>query len=122
LTCFSFARIRFEIVIRLTQNRPPPDVAQMCVKPGEIERLRLAGPACLPVPGSVPPELDQPRLARVQFQPELREPAAQLGQEPLSVTLVLEPDDEVVRRAAGRFAGHRACWQRFTYLAWQGIM
>jgi hypothetical protein len=27
----------------------------------------------------VPPELDQPRLTRVQFQPELREPAAQLA-------------------------------------------
>jgi hypothetical protein len=51
----------------------------------ETGRLRLAGPACLPVPGGMPPELDQPRLARVQFQPGLREPAAQLVQEPLSV-------------------------------------
>jgi hypothetical protein len=65
----------------------------------EIERLRLAGPACLPVPGSVPPELDQPRLARVQFQTELREPAAQLVQEPFRVFLILEPGDEVVREA-----------------------
>jgi hypothetical protein len=27
------ARIRFEIVMRLSQNRPLFDVAQMCVKP-----------------------------------------------------------------------------------------
>ena len=33
LTAFSFARIRFEIVIRLSQKRPFPDFAQMCVKP-----------------------------------------------------------------------------------------
>src|ERR1019366_2596366 len=45
----------------------------------------------------VPPELDQPRLARVQFQTELREPAAQLVQEPFRVFLILEPGDEVVR-------------------------
>jgi hypothetical protein len=45
----------------------------------EVERLRFAEPACPPVPGGVPPELDQPRLTRVQFQPELREPAAQLA-------------------------------------------
>jgi hypothetical protein len=57
----------------------------------EIERLRLAQAAACPVPGGVPPELDQPRLARVQFQPELREPAAQLVQEPVSVLPVLEP-------------------------------
>ena len=33
LTAFSLARIRFEIVIRFSQNRPFPDFAQMCVKP-----------------------------------------------------------------------------------------
>jgi hypothetical protein len=33
LTRLSCARIRFEIVIRFTQNRPFPVVAQMCVKP-----------------------------------------------------------------------------------------
>jgi hypothetical protein len=33
----------------------------------------------------------------VQLQGELREPAAQLSREPLSVVLVLEPDDEVIR-------------------------
>ena len=46
--------------------------------------------------GGMPPELDQPGLTGVQFQPELREPAAQLVPEPLGVFPVLEPDDEVV--------------------------
>src|ERR1039457_3740307 len=41
----------------------------------EIERLRLAGPACLPVPGSGPPRLAQPRLAQVESLTEIRAPA-----------------------------------------------
>ncbi len=102
-----------ELVFDLFQLRPHPFRDRDALNPEpsapgrradvreaqEIERLRLAGPACLPVPGSVPPELDQPRLTRVQFQPELREPAAQLAQEPVGVLPFLEPDDEVVREA-----------------------
>src|SRR6266705_2863647 len=42
--------------------------------------------------GGMPPELDQPGLAGVQLQPELREPAAKLCHEPLVVLPVLEPD------------------------------
>src|SRR6266705_6053834 len=45
----------------------------------------------------MPPELDQPGLAGVQLQPELREPAAKLCQEPLGVLPVLEPDSEIIR-------------------------
>jgi hypothetical protein len=63
----------------------------------EVERLRFSQATACSSRGGEPPGLDQPRLARVQFQPELREPAAQLVQEPLSVLLILEPDDEVVR-------------------------
>ena len=72
---FQLARIRFEIVMRLIQNRPLFDFAQMCVKP------RKSNVSGLPRPGPTgrgpgePPELDQPGLARVQIQPELREPA-----------------------------------------------
>jgi hypothetical protein len=55
----------------------------------------------------VRPELDQPGLVRVQFQAELREPAAQLRQEPFSVVLVLEPDDEVIGLCrTPDYAGH----------------
>ena len=77
LTAFSFARIRFEIVIRLSQNRPLLDFAQMCVKPRKSNVSGLPRALGCPVTGGVPPELDQPGFVRVQFQPELREPAAQ---------------------------------------------
>ena len=63
----------------------------------EIERLWLAEPARLPPPGGVPPELDQARLAWVQFQGELRKPLAKVRQEPLRVALMLKARDEVVR-------------------------
>ena len=46
--------------------------------------LRLAQTPPPPVDGGMPPELDQPGLVRVQLQPELREPLAKLGQEPLA--------------------------------------
>jgi hypothetical protein len=62
----------------------------------ERERLRFPlAPRCAPS-GGVPPELDQPGLGGVQFQAELREPLAQLRQEPVGVFPFLEPDDEVV--------------------------
>src|SRR6266516_111230 len=96
LTAFSFARIRFEIVIRFSQNRPFPDFAQMCVNPRKSNVSGLPSPRGCPVPGGLPPELDQPGLIRVQLQPELRGPAAKLVPEPLSVFPVLEPDDEIV--------------------------
>src|SRR5512142_1229614 len=96
LTSFSFARIRFEMVIRLTWKRPARVFPQMCVKPREIERLRLPGAPLLPVRGGEPPELDQPRLARVQLQGEPREPLAEIPQELPGVSQMLEPGDEVV--------------------------
>jgi hypothetical protein len=40
----------------------------------------------------MPPELDQPRLVRMQLQPEPRQPLAKIGPEPLRILLVLEPD------------------------------
>ena len=97
MTSFSLARIRFEIVIRLTQNRPLFDFAQMCVKPRKSNVSGLPRPRAARFAGGEPPELDQPGLVRVQLQPELREPLAKIGQEPLGVLPMLEPDDEVVR-------------------------
>ena len=62
----------------------------------ELERLRLPVAAALPVAGGEPPELDQPRLVRMQLQAELREPVAQIGEEPLGVVSVLEARHVVV--------------------------
>ena len=68
-------------------------------EPQEIERLRFTQTPRRPVPGGVRPELDQPGFVRVQRQPELRQPLAKIGQQPLRVGLVLETHDEVVREA-----------------------
>ena len=66
-------------------------------EPAERECLRFPLAPGRPVPGGVPPELDQPGLTGVQFQPGPGEPAARLVPEPLGVVPVLEPGDEVVR-------------------------
>ena len=65
----------------------------------EGERFRLPEPPLLPVPGCIPAELDKAGLVGVQLQGELREPVAEVAEELLGVTLMLEPDDEVVRPA-----------------------
>ena len=68
----------------------------MCVKPRKSNVSGFPVAPRRPVTGGVPPELDQAGLVRVQLQPELREPLAKLGEEPLRVVLVLEPDDKVI--------------------------
>src|SRR4051794_23888703 len=62
----------------------------------KVERLRLTQPPRPPSPGGVPPELDQPRLVRMQLQPELRQPLAKISPEPPRILLILEPDGDVV--------------------------
>src|SRR5215472_7003615 len=63
----------------LLRRDPPNDEwssGQVSTKVGETqesEGLRFSFATLLPVSGSVSPELDQPSLARVQFQAELRE-------------------------------------------------
>ena len=69
--------LRFETVMRRTQKRPSRIFAQICVKPRKSNVSGFPAPRLLPVRGGEPPELDQPRLAGVQLQPELREPLAQ---------------------------------------------
>src|SRR6266571_7315540 len=63
----------------------------------EVERLGLAQAPRPPPPGGEPPELDQARLARMQIQPELREPLAKVVQEPARILVVLKAHDKVVR-------------------------
>src|SRR5437867_2022838 len=70
-------------------------------EPQEVERFRFAQSSTSPIDGGTPPELDQPRLVRMQLQPELREPSTQLVQESPRVLLVFKPDDEVVRETYG---------------------
>src|ERR1019366_305351 len=59
------------------EPKPPAPVLPADVREAqEIERLRLGDPTAESVSGGEPSELDQPRLLRMQLQPELREPAA----------------------------------------------
>ena len=62
----------------------------------EVEGLRLAEVPLLPLLGGKPPQLDQPRLLSMQFQAELREPVAELREEPLGVISMLEARHVVV--------------------------
>ena len=96
LTEISFARIFFLLVTRLSLNRPFLVFAQMCVRPrnSNVSGLPVAAPGS--ILGGVPPELDQPRLLRMQLQTELREPVAQIGQEPLGVLTMLKARHVVV--------------------------
>src|SRR5450755_830245 len=76
---------------------PPAHLLRTNVRePQEIERVRLPVAAPGSILGGEPPELDQPRLLRMQHQPELREPAAKIGQEPLSVVAMLKARHVVV--------------------------
>jgi hypothetical protein len=65
----------------------------------EVKRLRFPLAALGTVSGSISPELDQPRLLGMEFQPELRETLRELDQEPLRLGPMLESHDEVVRPA-----------------------
>jgi len=72
--------------------RPPAHMGE----PQEVERLRLPNTPRRASLGGEPPELNQPGLVGMQLQPELREPLTKLVEEPLGVTVMLEPDDEVI--------------------------
>src|SRR5438552_736221 len=97
---FHLAQLRLQpLPDRLPDHREPPvpllpaDVHEA----DEVERLRLPLVGAPSVLGREWPELQQPRLLGVQLQAELRQPLAELGQEPLGLLPVLKPDDEVIR-------------------------
>ena len=71
----------------------------MCVKPKKSNVSGLPRPRCCSVLGGEPAELDEPRLVGMQLQVELRESLAKVAEELLCITLMLEPDDEVIREA-----------------------
>jgi hypothetical protein len=62
----------------------------------EVERLRLAQTTARPVTGAEPPELDQPCFLSRQFQAEVRQPLAEIGEEPARIVFAFEADQVVV--------------------------
>ena len=69
-----------------------PRAAVMC-QPKEIERFRLTLTTPHSSLGSIPAELDEPRLLRVQTECECHQTFFEIVQEVLRITPVLEPDD-----------------------------
>src|SRR5215472_1340879 len=98
LTSFSFARIRFEIVIRLTWKRPVPVFAQMCVKPRKSNVSGFPAPRAARRTAANRPNSIRRVLPRVQLQAESREPVAEVPQELPGLSQMLEPGDEESRR------------------------
>src|SRR5918995_6727245 len=76
---------------------PVPRLRADVREPEKLERFRLRESARLSALSGEPPKLDQPRLALVQPQIELREPLAKTSPEPLGVPTMLESHHEVVR-------------------------
>ena len=96
LTTFSLARTRSLRDFRLSCASPPAVSADV----GEARKLNVSG---LPRPRArrfcrMAPELDEPRLPRVQRQGELRQTRPHVLPEPLGIGLVLEANDARQRR------------------------
>ena len=95
LTC-----IRFRRWCRRSRNLPSLLLAQMCVRPEVVEGLWLPESLRPSLRGSLPAELDEARLLRMQLQGELPESLPQALQELLGIRAVLEPNDEVIGPAS----------------------
>ena len=82
----------------------------------EVEGLGLPVATGCTCSGGIAPELDEPRLVRVQLQGELREPLSQVVEELLGINPVLEPGHEVISLCRGpdyaedRFMGPHMTW------------
>jgi hypothetical protein len=63
----------------------------------KVEGLRATLPGSCSARGGEPPELDQPGLALVHWQPELLQPLGQCREELLSIRFVLTADRQIVR-------------------------
>ena len=74
----------------------PVDLAYMR-EPQKVEGFRLTFPTASPVCYRPASELDQPRLVRMQLQPELRQPFPEFLQKPLGLASMLESQHEIIR-------------------------
>jgi hypothetical protein len=97
---FSFELSQFPLpprTHRLAQHRKPA-LARLPATVREAEEVE--GVRCTPIATTrsivarIAAKLDQSRLLGVQFQSKAREPLTQLGEEPLGLDSMLEPDDE----------------------------
>jgi hypothetical protein len=77
--------------LRLPFDHEPASLGPSAVvrEAQEVEGLRAALPGSCPSPGGEPPELDQPGLALVERQAELRQPVLELRKKLPRLCLVL---------------------------------
>jgi hypothetical protein len=99
---FGFHRLKLRLpplAHRLAQHREAalPCLPATVREAQEVEAPRRAPiTAFLSVRARKATELDESRLLRMQFQPEVREPFAQLREEPLGLDSMLEPNNKVI--------------------------
>ena len=85
--------MRFLIVLRPMTNEPVLARSRAEVREAEeVEGLRLPLSGCLPLPGRVATEADQPGFRWVQRQFELAQSFLEIAQERLRLMLVLEAE------------------------------
>src|SRR4051794_40975015 len=106
-TAFNFLTMRLACVFRLTTNRPLLVLPQSCVKP---RKSKVSGRRCPAAArrGGEPPELDQPGLALVERQAELRQPVLERHEKLPRLCLVLAADHQALSRAAKAACGLRS--------------
>ena len=91
----SFARTRFLLVTRFSLNRPVPGLRADVRETQKLERLRLTEPTRLAL-GRRTARTRSAASCRHPAPTELREPVAQIGQEPLGVLTMLEAHHVVI--------------------------
>src|SRR5271169_6479395 len=85
--------------LRLPFDREPATsgLAAIVREAQKVEGLRASQPGGLPVPCGEPPELDEPGLALVERQAELRQPVLERHKKRLPIPFSLTADHQIVR-------------------------
>jgi hypothetical protein len=73
-----------------------PEMSTMMREPQEHEGFRFSLATPFSISEGKPPELDQPRLVRMQFQSELHQPLLKITQESFGISPVLKAQHNVI--------------------------
>ena len=95
-TCFSFARIRFLMVMRRSQKRPSLVFPQMCVKPKKSNVSGLPRPRSDRFWAAKRPNSMRRVLSGCSSRLNFANRSRRSCEELLCITKMLEPDDEVI--------------------------
>src|SRR5713101_10007086 len=98
-TCRSLARMRLQIVVRRTMNRPNPFFPLMCVKPRKSNVSGLPSPLRSRFCSANRPNSIRRVLSGWSSSPNFPQTPPQVLQEVICVRLMLESYDGVIRKA-----------------------